>query len=71
MMMFGLTVVGAVALTVLSGRRCGRRIVIAGTAVGDLTSVGAEWTAFYRLLLGWLAAMWGASSGVKQEVVTS
>jgi hypothetical protein len=70
MMMFGLAVVGAVALTVSAGTGIaadGSRV--AGTAIGYLTSLGAERTVFLSLLLGWVAAMWGASSAVKQKVV--
>jgi hypothetical protein len=72
MMMFGLTVVSAVVLTILSGVvLASGSMVTAGARGGILMSVGAEWTAFIALLLGWLAAMGGASTGAKQVVVAS
>src|SRR5271167_56536 len=41
-------------------------IRIAGAHSSYVISAGAEWSAFITLLLGWLAAMGGGSTGVKQ-----
>jgi hypothetical protein len=72
MMMFGLTVVSAVVLTMLSGIvLASGSMVTAGARDGNLMSVGAEWTAFIALLLGWFAAMGGASTWAKQVVAAS
>jgi hypothetical protein len=70
--MFGLSVVGAVALAALAeaGAAAGG-LKVAGTHTSYLASLGAERTAFVSLLLGWLAAMWGASNAVKRDVVKS
>jgi hypothetical protein len=72
MMMFGLSVVSAIVLVVLGG------VVLAADSAriisshsGYVMSVGAEWTTFITLVLGWLAAMIGGSSGARQDVVES
>jgi hypothetical protein len=71
MMMFGLVVVGAVALLILAGAGVATGASkVFGTHIGYLTSLGTEWTAFLSLLLGWLAAMWGGSNAVKEVVKT-
>jgi hypothetical protein len=72
MMMFGLTVVSAIVLATLSGVvLAAGSIVTAGASGGHLMSAGTEWTTFIALLLGWLAAMGGASTGAKQVVVAN
>lgn len=69
MMMFGLSVVSAIVLTTLAGAvlATGNTATASTTAV-HVMSVGMEWTGFITLLLGWLAAMGGASTGAKAEV---
>ncbi len=70
MMMFGLSVVGAIVLAILAGAVTAvGSTTITGAHPGYLSSVGAEWTAFVSLLLGWLAAMGGASNEVKHGLV--
>ncbi len=71
MMMFGLTVVGAILLVVLGGAVLtadGVRIIVPHAS--GAVSVGQEWTTFLALGLSWLAAMFGASTGVRQEALT-
>ena len=69
MMMFGLTVVGAV---VLGGSILNAGIIhIAVLRAGIVATPGQQWTAFIALALGWLAAMFGASASIRQEVVAS
>jgi len=71
MMMFGLSVVGAITLLPHEWRCLGADGVrIAGSQGGYVISVGEEWTTFVALVLGWLAAMTGASTEVKQDVVS-
>ena len=65
MMMFGLSVVGAIVLVILAGAVA----AVGSSHTGYLASVGAEWTAFVSLLLGWLAAMGGASTRAKHDFV--
>ncbi len=68
MIMFGLsTVSAAILLVVASG------IVVAGAAVrggGNVLGVvaGTEWAWFIGLVLGWLAAMGGASTGAVRRI---
>ena len=70
MMMFGLSVVGAIVLAMMAGAVLTvGRASSAATNSGYVISVGAEWTAFITLLLGWLAALGGASTGAKHDVV--
>ena len=72
MMMFGLSVVSAIVLVVLGGvvlAADSARIV--GSHGSYVMSVGAEWTTFVTLVLGWLAAMIGASSGARQDVAVN
>ncbi len=73
MIMFGLSVVAAMILTVLGGNTLSGGSGVAGnphspyilTVISDI-----GWIGFAALILGWLAAMGGASSGVghKPEV---
>jgi hypothetical protein len=72
MMMFGLSVVGAMVLAMLAAAvlAVGKTATVAPNS-GYLISAGTEWTAFITLLLGWLAALGGASSGAKQDVAQS
>ncbi len=69
MMMFGLSVVSAIVLTTLAGAAvlAAGNTANAGTAGVHVMSVGMEWTGFITLLLGWLAAMGGATTGAKRE----
>ena len=70
MMMFGLSVVGAIVLAILAGAVTSvGSTTTTGAHTGYLSSVSTEWTAFVSLLLGWLAAMCGASAGIKHEVI--
>ena len=72
MMMFGLSVVGAMVLAMMAGAVLTvGRATIAATNSGYVIRVGAEWTAFLTLLLGWLAALGGASTGAKQDAAAS
>jgi hypothetical protein len=63
MVMFGLSVTAMIVL-ILSGGT-----LLAGNAsasVHDMAIVGPfGWVVFLSLLLGWLAAMWGAAAGVR------
>ena len=65
MMMFGLSVVGALVLFAIGN---------AGTTanlqplVNLRLVMGTGWTGFMALLLGWLAAMWGASTLVRPTI---
>jgi hypothetical protein len=72
MMMFGLSVVGAMVLAMMAGTviTAGSGTT-AGTHSGYVISVGAKWTVFLALLLGWLAAIGGGSTGAKQRVAES
>lgn len=71
MMMFGLSVVGAITLLLVGGvALAADGVRIAGSQGGYALSVGEEWTTFIALVLGWLAAMIGASTEVKQDVVS-
>ena len=72
MMMFGLAMVGAFALAILAGAGIAAGGVrVAGTPGIYPTGLGAVETAFISLLVGWLAAMAGASTGVKRDMVRS
>jgi len=72
MMMFGLSVVSAIVLAILAGALLAAgSIGIAGAHSSYVISAGAKWSAFITLLLGWLVAMGGASTGVRQDVVES
>jgi len=68
LMMFGLSVVGAMALYALSGIVLNYGSV-ASAHTGLITGVtsGMAWTGFLSLFLGWLAAMGGASSGIESK----
>lgn len=69
MMMFGLSVVGAIVLVALTSAvaAVGSTTTISAHT-GYFMSVGAAWTAFVSLLLGWLAAMGGASTQAKHDI---
>jgi hypothetical protein len=72
MTMFGLSVVAAVILTMLGGTSLSGGTGIAGTSHSPyILTVVADigWIGFLALLLGWLAAMGGASSGVAHKQV--
>lgn len=70
MIMFGLAVVGALVLLSLGGS-----VLTGGTGLSAgvhnpyvLNMASAlGWMGFVSLFLGWLAAMWGASSGVSHK----
>lgn len=67
MIMFGLSVVAALVLTVLGGNTLSGGSGVAGNPHSPyiltvLSDIG--WIGFAALILGWLAAMGGASSGV-------
>lgn len=65
--MFGLSVVGAIVIASLGGSvLSGGTGVNAGIHNGYVLGIASElgWMGFIALFLGWLAAMWGASSGV-------
>jgi hypothetical protein len=68
MMMFGLSAVSAIVLTLLAGT-----CYLVGSAATSAhhISVGVEWTTFITLFVGWFAAMGGASTGTKRGVVES
>jgi hypothetical protein len=68
MAMFGLSIVGMLALVSLGSFAAGA--AAAGTSTPYVLTVFAHlgWIGFVALLLGWLGAMWGASSGVSQRV---
>jgi len=72
MMMFGLSVVGAMVLAMMAGTLITAGSgTTAGTHSGYVIGVGAKWTVFLALLLGWPAAIGGASTGAKQGVAES
>jgi hypothetical protein len=67
MTMFGLSVTSTIVLVVLAGSALAGGTGVAnagkGAVIGTLTGLG--WAGFVSLFLGWLCAMWGASSGVR------
>lgn len=67
MMMFGLAVVSAIVLTFLAGAFAPGNAATAAISSSHVMSLGMEWTGFIALLLGWLAAMGGASTVAKRE----
>lgn len=73
MIMFGLAVVGALIITSLGGAALSNGAAAAdlhGYAFDMASTIG--WMGFVALFLGWLAAMWGASSGTfpRQQTAT-
>lgn len=72
MIMFGLSVVAVLVITVLGGGALSGGSGIQGTSHNpyllDVFS-GLGWIGFIALFLGWLAAMGGASAGVRRKVV--
>jgi len=72
LIMFGLSVVGLIVLISVGGSALAQGSGVAGsthspyalTVVADL-----GWAGFVALFLGWLAAMFGASSGVSHKVI--
>ena len=74
LVMFGLSVVGALVLVSIGGSALsGGTGVNAGVHSGYILSVasGLSWAGFVSLFLGWLAAMIGASSGVGHKNIGS
>jgi len=70
MMMFGLSIVSAIVLTVLTAVVLNNGM--GATAAGHITwTAGMGWAGFLSLFLGWLAAIGGASSGVQHKTVES
>ncbi len=70
MTMFGLSVAAAIVIAVLAGTSMTGGAGVAGTVHSPyLLSVFASlgWWGFFSLLLGWLAAMGGASQGVTHK----
>lgn len=74
MIMFGLSVVGVLIITSLGGAAMESGAAAAadlhGYAFNMASTIG--WMGFVALFLGWLAAMWGASSGTfpRQQTAT-
>jgi hypothetical protein len=72
MIMFGLSVVATLVITVLGGNSLTGGVGVQGSAHNpyllDVFS-GLGWIGFLSLFLGWLAAMGGASTGAGQKVV--
>jgi hypothetical protein len=67
MIMFGLSVVAVLILTVLGGSVMNGSAQSAGTTPYMFTLVAdLGWIGFVALFLGWLAALLGASSGVQR-----
>jgi hypothetical protein len=67
MMMFGLSVAAVLVIASLGGSALsGGTGVNAGVHSAYVLAIASElgWMGFVALFLGWLAAMWGASSGV-------
>jgi hypothetical protein len=75
MIMFGLSVVSTIVIIVLAGATLSGGTGITGTSAHSpyVLSVFADlgWAGFVALLLGWLAAMGGASTGVTKKVATT
>jgi hypothetical protein len=71
MIMFGLSVVSTVVIIVLAGATLSGGVGITGASAHSpyVLSVFADlgWAGFVALLLGWLAAMGGASAGVARN----
>jgi hypothetical protein len=65
MTMFGLAVISALVIVVLSGAAAGNGAAAAPYMLTVFSSVG--WFGFIALFLGWLCAMGGASSAVRAE----
>jgi hypothetical protein len=65
MTMFGLAVIAALVVVVFSGAAAGNGAASAPFMLTVFSSVG--WFGFVALLLGWLCAMGGASSAVREE----
>ncbi len=75
MIMFGLSVVTTIVIVVLAGATLSGGVGITGTSAHSpyVLSVFADlgWAGFVALLLGWLAAMGGASTGVTKKTATN
>jgi hypothetical protein len=72
LVMFGLSVVGALVLVSIGGSALsGGTGVNGGVHSGYILTVasGLGWAGFVSLFLGWLAAMIGASSGVEHKAI--
>ena len=65
--MFGLSVTSVIVLVVLAGTALasGTGVANAGKASVISTLTGLGWAGFISLFLGWLCAMWGASSRIR------
>ncbi len=75
MIMFGLSVISTIVIVVLAGATLSGGVGISGTSAHSpyVLSVFADlgWAGFVALLLGWLAAMGGASTGVACRAATN
>jgi len=75
MIMFGLSVVAAIVLTVLGGALLSGGTGIQATSAhsGYVLGIFADlgWSGFVALLLGWLAAMGGGSQGAGRRISPS
>ncbi|HKR82689.1 MAG TPA: hypothetical protein VJS37_00870, partial [Terriglobales bacterium] len=74
MIMFGLSVVAGIVLTVLGGAVLSGGTGVQGSAhsgyvLGAFANLG--WAGFVALLLGWLAAMGGGSQGSSRRITPS
>jgi hypothetical protein len=73
-MMFGLSVVSLLVLVSIGGSVLSGNAGVAGSTHSPyILTVFADlgWGGFVALFLGWLAAMWGSSSGVTHKAETS
>jgi hypothetical protein len=71
MVMFGLSIMAILVITVLGGNSLTGGAGIQGSSHSQYLlnlSAGLGWTGFISLFLGWLAAMFGASSGAGSKV---
>jgi hypothetical protein len=74
LMMFGLSVVSLLVLVSIGGSVLSGNAGVAGSTHSPyILTVFADlgWGGFVALFLGWLAAMWGSSSGVTHKAETS
>jgi hypothetical protein len=73
MTMFGLSVTSTIVLVVLAGSALAGGTSVASATRGSVISTlsGLGWAGFVSLFLGWLCAMWGASSGIRPQSTES
>lgn len=65
MVMFGLSVIAAIIVAAIGGSAFnGSTQSVSATPYVFTLAAGLGWVGFASLFLGWLAALWGASSGV-------